>query len=111
MDPEEEYFTPPVRDNTLHEIMEGEAWVPPSVPHTPTPPLSTAKYYDHGWLTIDYSCCSKDRKPADVQTDAVLVELPPSSLEGSFSDLVSALSENSSPIPIPLPIIAHSNHL
>ena len=111
MNPEEEYFTPPVRDDTLHEIMEGEAWVPPSAPHTPTLPLSTAEYYNHDWSTMDYSCCSKDRKPAGVQTDATLVELPPSSSEGSSSDPVSAPSENSSLIPIPLPVVARSNRL
>ena len=111
MDPEDKYLTPPERDETLHEIMEGEVWVPPLIPHTPTLHISAANYYDHRWLTMDYSCCTKDRKPVGVQTDPELVELPPSSLEGLSSDLVLTPSENSSPIPIPPPIVAHSNHL
>jgi len=60
---------------------------------------------------MDYSCCSKDRKPVGVQTNAALVKLPPSSSEGSSSDLVSTPSENSSPISIPLPIITRSRML
>jgi len=101
---EEEYLTPPVRDDTLLEIMEGEVWVPPSRACTPTPPpLSTAEYYDQGWSTMDYSCCSKDRKPTGVQTDATLVKLPPSSSEGSSSNSVLTPQENASPIPIPPP--------
>ena len=110
MDPEE-YFTPPVRDDTLREILEGESWVLPSAPHTPTPPQSAAEYYDQGWSTMDHSCCSKNREPVGFQTDAALVELPLSSSEGSSSDPVLTPSENSSPIPIPPPIIARSNHL
>jgi len=111
MGPKEEYFTPPVRNDTLQEILEGESWVPPSGIHTPTPPLSAAEYYDQGWSTMDYSCCSKDRKSVDVQTDAALVELPPSSSEGSSSDPVSTPLENSSPIPIPLPVVVRSKRL
>jgi len=107
MESDEEYLTPPVQDDTLLEIMEGEAWVPPSCARTPTPPPPSAtEYYNQGWSTMDYSCCSKDRKPAGVQTDTTLVELPPSSLEGSSSDLVLTPQENASPIPIPPPVLA-----
>jgi len=112
MESDEEYLTPPVRDDTLLEIMEGEAWVPPSRAHSPILPLSTAtEYYDQGWSNMDYSCCAKDRKPVGVQTDATLVELPPSSSEGSSSDSMSTPRENASPIPIPPPIIARANRL
>jgi len=112
MESEEEYLTPPVRDDTLLEIMEGEAWVPPSRARSPTlPPLSAAEYYNQGWSNMDYLCCSKDRKSVGVQSDAALVELPLSSLEGLSSDPVSTPSENSSPIPIPPPVIAHANCL
>jgi len=49
MDPEE-YFTPPVRDNTLREILEGESWVPPSAPHTPTPPHTGNRGPNTHWV-------------------------------------------------------------
>jgi len=112
MGSDKEYLTPPVRDDTLLEIMEGEVWVPPSrVASPPPPPVTAAEYYDQGWSTMDYSCCSKDRKPAGVQTDASLVKLPPSSLEGSSSNLVLTPWENASPIPIPPPVVACANHL
>jgi len=112
VDSKEEYLTPPVRDDTLLEIMEGEVWVPPSCACSPTPPPpSAAEYYEQGWSTMDHSCCAKDRKPAGVQTDATLVELPPSSSEGSSSDSVLTPSENVSPIPIPPPVVACANHL
>ena len=77
----------------------------------PLPPLSAAGYYDQGWLNMDYSCCAKDRKSVGIQMDAVLVELPPSSLEGTSSNLVSTPQENTSPIPIPPPVVAHAQHL
>jgi len=112
MGSDEEYLTPPVRDDTLLEIMEGEVWVPPSrVASPPLPLVTAAEYYDQGWSTTDYSCCSKDRKPAGVQTDASLVELPPNSLEGSSSNLVLTPRENASPIPIPPPVVACANRL
>jgi len=112
MGSDEEYLTPPVRDETLQEILEGESWVPPSRAHSPTPPPSTAaEYYDQGWSNMDYSCCARDRESTGVQTDAALVELPPSSSEGSSSDSVSTPRENASPIPIPPPVIAHANRL
>jgi len=41
MESDEEYLTPPVRDDTLLEIMEGESWVPPSCARSPTPPPFT----------------------------------------------------------------------
>jgi len=112
MESDEEYLTPPVQDDTLLEIMEGEVWVPPSHARSPTPPPSSAaEYYDQGWSSMDYSCCAKNRKPVGVQTDATLVELPPSSSEGSSSDSVSTPWENASPIPIPPPVIACANRL
>jgi len=111
MTSDEEYLTPPVRDKTLQEIMEGESWVPLSrVASPPLPPLSAAEYYGDGWSTMDYSCCAKGRESTGVQMDAVLVALPPSSSEGSSSDLVSTPQENASPIPIPPPVVARSNH-
>jgi len=112
MTSDEEYLTPPVRDETLQEILEGESWVPPSHARSPTPPPSTAaEYYDQGWSNMDYSCCARDRESTGVQTDAALVELPPSSSEGSSSDSVSTPRENASPIPIPPPVIARANRL
>ena len=112
MESDEEYLTPPVRDETLQEILEGESWVPPSRARSPTPPPPTAaEYYDQGWSNMDYSCCAKNRESTGVQTDAALVELPPSSSEGSSSDSVSTPRENASPIPIPPPVVARSNRL
>jgi len=109
---DEEYLAPPVRDETLQEIMEGESWVPPSrVTSPPLPPLSAAEYYGDGWSSMDYSCCAKNRESTGVQMDAALVELPPSSSEGSSSDSVSTPWENASPIPIPPPVIARANCL
>jgi len=111
MGSDEEYLTPPVQDETLQEIMEGEIWVPLSRVASPPPPVSAAEYYNQGWSNMDYSCCAKDRELTGVQTDATLVEFPPSSLEGSSSDSVSIPQENTSPIPIPPPVVARSNRL
>jgi len=112
MTSDEEYLAPPVRDETLQEIMEGESWVPLSrVSSPPPPPLSAVEYYGDGWSSMDYSCCAKNRESTGVQTDAALVELPPSSSEGSSSDSVSTPRENASPIPIPPPVVARANRL
>ena len=80
---------------------------------TPPPPVSTAEYYDQDFSTMDYLCCAKDRTSAGVQTKVeLLVELLPSSSSNkSSSNLVLAPSENSSPAPIPPPILADSQCL
>ena len=108
-----EYFTLPDANTTLCKILEGESFEAPQASLTPPPPLSTTNYYGMGRDSMDYSCCAKNRMSAGAQTKVeLLVELPPSnSSEESSSDLVSAPLENSSLVPIPLLVVAHSQHL